>query len=449
MKNTKKQWAWFAFYDKTAIEEKLEQMAEQGWMIENTGNFFWTYRRMEPKKLHFSVTYFPNASEFDPEPTDGQRRLEAFCARTGWILVVRWGQMQIFYNEQENPVPIETDPVTQVETVHRAMKKNMLPTHLMLLFLCLFQMIFTGRQFLRSPVDFLAASSNFYMMIVWVSLLLSALSELFGYFRWYHRAKKEAEKGLFYEWKTRHIFSWLLIGESVLLLCLAASNKVFLMGMLSGLVMLLIVNVIFRILHKQMKKHGFSRETNRALSTILSVMAAVFCVFCLGAVVIGSGIAKGSKPVGTYRDNGWTRDVYADPMPLYVQDLVETDCKDWSTHAQREDTFLLARTEYRQWPMSTDKTVPDLDYTVVNVKADFLYEYCKNAFISEREQYLDGHYATIDPTPWGAKEAYQYFFDSGYGGWYILCYEDKIIDIRFDDSAPTPEQMKIVGEKLG
>lgn len=47
MKDTKKQWARFAFYDKVAIEEKLEAMATQGWMIEKPGNFRWTYRRMD------------------------------------------------------------------------------------------------------------------------------------------------------------------------------------------------------------------------------------------------------------------------------------------------------------------------------------------------------------------------------------------------------------------
>ena len=45
MKEHKRQWEVFAFYDKTDIEEKLETMAAQGWLIEQPGNLFWRYRR--------------------------------------------------------------------------------------------------------------------------------------------------------------------------------------------------------------------------------------------------------------------------------------------------------------------------------------------------------------------------------------------------------------------
>lgn len=107
-------------------------------------------------------------------------------------------------------------------------------------------------------------------------------------------------------------------------------------------------------------------------------------------------------------------------MPLQVQDLIDTDCEDWSTHVQKEETFLLKRTEYSQRPMTTDKTVPDLDYIIVDVKADWLYEYCKNVLIQECKG----------------------------TDWHILCYENKIVEIQFDFE-PTPEQMQIVAEKLG
>ncbi|MBR4036702.1 MAG: hypothetical protein IKJ05_08270 [Oscillospiraceae bacterium] len=40
--------------------------------------------------------------------------------------------MQIFYNENENPVPLETDPMVQVNTIHSAMKKNFIPSSLLM-----------------------------------------------------------------------------------------------------------------------------------------------------------------------------------------------------------------------------------------------------------------------------------------------------------------------------
>mgnify|MGYP004516078325 CR=1 FL=1 len=91
MKNVKKRFKWFAFYDKTAIEEKMEAMAAKGWLLEQPANHRWRYHRIEPKKLHFSVTYFPDASAFDPGPTEGQCRMEEFCAKDGWVPAARWG----------------------------------------------------------------------------------------------------------------------------------------------------------------------------------------------------------------------------------------------------------------------------------------------------------------------------------------------------------------------
>ena len=49
--------------------------------------------------------------------------------------------MQIFYNMSENPVPIETDPVIELENIHLSAKKNYLPAYFLLLGLALFQIV--------------------------------------------------------------------------------------------------------------------------------------------------------------------------------------------------------------------------------------------------------------------------------------------------------------------
>ena len=56
-----------------------------------------------------------------------------------------------------------------------------------------------------------------------------------------------------------------------------------------------------------------------------------------------------------------------------------------------------------------------------------------------------------DPAPWGAKEAWERVYDDGVRtNRFLLCYEHSIVVIRFGpDRTPTPEQMAVVGEKLG
>ena len=61
----------FPFYDFTGIETHLQNMAARGWLLKERGNTFWTYEKIPPQELTFAVSYLPDLSEFDPEPTDG------------------------------------------------------------------------------------------------------------------------------------------------------------------------------------------------------------------------------------------------------------------------------------------------------------------------------------------------------------------------------------------
>ena len=141
MKNIKRRFEVFSFFDYTGIAGHLSKMAEKGWLIEKISNTGWVYRKIAPQKLTFYVTYFPNASEFDPCPTQEQQTFHDFCRHTGWKLAAAAAQMQVFFNEQENPVPIETDPVLQTAVIHAAAKKSFLPAHLLLLLISVVNII--------------------------------------------------------------------------------------------------------------------------------------------------------------------------------------------------------------------------------------------------------------------------------------------------------------------
>lgn len=156
MSETKVRLEGFAFYDYSGIQAHLENMAAKGWLLEQMGTYLWRYRRIEPGKLHFTVTYLPKISRFDPEDTEGQLQMEEYCTKDGWKLAARNGQMQIFYHEGENPVPIETDPVTQVETIRRAMRRNLLPIYAMQVLLSILQLALLKWQFSNDPIHFLS-----------------------------------------------------------------------------------------------------------------------------------------------------------------------------------------------------------------------------------------------------------------------------------------------------
>ena len=72
MKDTKRRLEPVSMYDHTGIEKRLKRMAEKGWMLEKIGRGIWKFKSIEPSSLHFAVTYFPKASEYDPEPSEEQ-----------------------------------------------------------------------------------------------------------------------------------------------------------------------------------------------------------------------------------------------------------------------------------------------------------------------------------------------------------------------------------------
>ena len=454
MKEYKRRMEAVSFYDRRAIEERLTKMAAQGWMVEQPGNYLWRYRRMEPKKLHFAVTYFPNASGFDPGPTEGQQQMEEYCARDGWVSVVRWGQMQIFYNERENPMPIETDPVTQVATIHRTMRKNMWG-HVVLLALCLYQLIFCFLQLRTDPVDFLSTPLRLYMVIFWLMLPISPLGELLCYRSWHRRAIAAAEQGEFLEIKSRPRESAMLLLPPVLVLvavfaCIPAYREFVVVWMLCIVSICLVVNLAMR----WMKKKGFSRSWNRTISVAISALLTIALLTGVTVSVIRYRLWDTREPVGTYEKYGLSRNVYAYDIPLRIEDLTGVPPTDWSTEAQVSETFLLRNTEYMQWPLSEDHELPQLEYTVTEVKAPFLYEFCKNGLIRPDDEVRDGvvvladHYEPSDPEPWGAQAAYRLYFSDGYLNHYLLCYENRLVELRLDWE-PTAAQMAIVTEALG
>ena len=73
MKNHKRDFIPFSFYDRTGMAAHLEKRAAEGWLLDKVTPFGWHYRRIEPAKLHFTVTYDHRLSEFAPAPTEVNR----------------------------------------------------------------------------------------------------------------------------------------------------------------------------------------------------------------------------------------------------------------------------------------------------------------------------------------------------------------------------------------
>ena len=79
MRNRKRVFAQFTFHDRTGIQYYLEKMALKGWMLDKITKWSWHFRRIEPRRVHFAVSYFAKTSSFEPEPPEELLRFRDFC----------------------------------------------------------------------------------------------------------------------------------------------------------------------------------------------------------------------------------------------------------------------------------------------------------------------------------------------------------------------------------
>lgn len=454
MSTKKRRVEYISFYNHTGLEEHFTTMAKKGWLIESISNFYWTYRKIEPKDLHFCVTYYPRASDFDPGPSEEQQTFHDFCAHTGWQLTCTWHQMQVFYNEKENPIPLETDPVLEVETLHKACKKNFLPSYFLLLALGLLMGCYFVARIFADPIGLLSDPSHLMTGTAYVCMAIISITELLSYFLWYGKAKREAQNGVFVDTPSTAAFQKLIV------LIVAAAFAAWVVNiLLSGntllkwivFLMLGYMVAIFAIVNgiKQgLKKLKASRGLNRALT-----FAACFILpFVMTALIVNITLSA-------TRSGVLDADFKEHVPPLNLSDLIDANNEDGLTENRFHETILLGYRVVHQrdskFSLEGTSSAPDLKYTIVTVKAPFLYDWCKEQMYYEQDEtYSDwpvGNrmiYKEQDPAPWGANEVYRLYSEEGWWTYtYLLCYEDQIIEIRFDWE-PTAEQMAIVSQKL-
>lgn len=432
MRETKRQMSLYSFYDHTGIEKHLARMAERGWLLCGIGQLFWHYRRIEPRRITFSVCYFPKATIYDPYPSERQEEFYDLCAHAGWTLAGSSGQMQVFYHQGENPTPIDTDPALEVEAIHQSAKKTVLPANFLLLGVAVLNLGLFLWRFWDNPVLTLASGGTLLALVAYTLILVNCTVELCSYFRWRGRARRAAERGEFLPTRSRVWLQRLLL--AILLpagaWCLAGMFQDGLGG-LAAVSMLGVIGIIAAVLgvRKLLKGAGVSAKAN-----LRGTLAACVVLSILFAAAIPWLVVRGLNSRPNPR---------AEELPLSVTDLVEMDPDHYSRWQFRISSPLLALLQVSDYPRIYGEKTHSLRYDVAVVKAPALYGLCRDHYLGG-----DSRYTPVDPAPWGAQEAYRYVLNGQTLEHYVLCYPHRVVEITLDWT-PTAEQMAVVGEKLG
>ena len=201
----------FSFGNRKGICRYLEKMAAKGWMPESlTGDGLWLFRRIPPTALKYAVFYARPAKGKDAEAMAKQAEFYELCAHDGWELVCNNSEIQIFCNRRPDAVPLNTDPVAELDRFHTAFLRGFAPSWI--LDICLFGLLI--RREIRSydwnlhfqerlaalgiyPEE-VAVPWGLAQAIPWALLIAAFLVNIAEYFWWYRRAKKAAREGVFF-----------------------------------------------------------------------------------------------------------------------------------------------------------------------------------------------------------------------------------------------------------
>lgn len=434
----------YSILEFTKIEKHLEEMAAKGWMLSKTGGFFWTYEEAEPKQMHFSIMFFPKTNNLDPEPSENLKMMWDFCERTGWKLVSQLGQMQIFCNEEENPVPIETEAWIQVKNIHQTAKINVVFLFGILLVNAILQLAIQVMQFAINPINWLGASYNIWLVLVWLAFGIGCGVELIHYFLWYRKAKRIAEEeDYLYLPKSIGGFRVVYLGVAIISLVFSFLSLLDFVGanvVAVGLFWVLVMIFVPYASSRFLKWKKVSAKANIAITVVLAIVCSFVMVGC---IVIS--VMKNAESIFERNTE----------MPLQISDIKDV------SHDSFEESFRVSNSvfisyvegmQHEDWDEEEVEGYLSIDYEIIVIKVPFVYDLCKEellskySFIDEDETGFEG-YCKDNIPQWEAEEVYRRYTGGTARNGFIVCYEDRIVQIDFNWDV-TDEEIEKVCEIL-
>ena len=425
MREVKRTVPLYSFYDRTGIQNYLEAQAEKGWMLEKAGTIFWRFRRCEPRKLKFSVVYFPEADLYDPKPGEGEETFRDLCEHSGWKFAGSQAQMQIFYSESEKPVPIDTDPVIEVQNIHKSMKKSGLLGYWLLMFSAVLQMISQGLGFATDPLRYLSMNINLFMILFWPSMFLMCAGRILFYYRWYRRARRAAEEGEFLETRGAQKIeaAWAGITVSLLVACaIFGRSKISAAIVVCGLVVGLGIVAVEVIAREFFKKKGYDAAQNKVRTIVVTLVA----VLILTAVGTSMGFSIADHTGGNEKH------------AIELSDLMDVEYE--TLELEDNESILMSRQRIMHYTERRNgEPWYELQCQVVHAKADFLLDFCREEILRDNYYELAGW----DAAPWNADEAFAFLEDDEAEG-YMLYYGNYIVTL-WPNWEMTADQMAAIG----
>ena len=420
----KTMWRHFNIYDRERMQKFLERQALKGWILDDFAGNFWYFRKELPKKRHYSIIYMPK--NIMTEDVFNQRvgEFQDYCSHAGWKCETANDYIRIYYNDLEDPTPIETDPVSDLDSMEKVVRlRQNVRLHWWFPILAITTIFNSSVRRYGTLTGIFFSHMPFVVVLTCITVLALYVTEKVSYRVWLKKAKEDIRVyGTFSDFRSYgrpKVVIWTAFTIAFAGSCVITHNTalLFVMGFVLLCFLILIGASVFL----------FGRLSDNAQKYIGALLG-------ISTVVI---IFLACKPLGPVYEKIHTN-TGAQP-PISVQDILGEDADNLRESWHRDESFFAASYEYYG-----DTKLGDIRYHITTVNLPFLYE---PSFKGIQEFHSWDDYMEIPAQEWNAQRAYMLVGQNGYH-YYLICYEDLILELNTEKVELSQEQIAMIAEKL-
>lgn len=299
-KDKKKRHFGYQPYECTAVEEYLEEMARKGWFLESINMCIFKFKKIEPKKIKYSVDVFEKLSIFDKDNSDLALEYREYCERAGWKYIGQNGKVQIFYSEDyDNIMPIHTDAEVKFKTVFKASFFNIL---LQLVLVIVFGFNICIQLSGSMVAHSLGSNMGLLTLALMVSCVLINFLDVINFFKWAIKAKRKLRENKYFNYntykqlihknrikKTYCVILLFFMFGAVLTSNNIKNNMLLTVGtIVVGILLVLTLNFIRKFINRR----EYSRENNIMTSIVGYIISIVLCCTLIMGLSLNSVFNK-------------------------------------------------------------------------------------------------------------------------------------------------------------
>lgn len=321
MKEIKTRYFTFEPYECLAVEEYLEMMAKQGWLLDTINRPFFRFKKIEPQNLKFYVD-IPNVRE------DRLGDYIEYCKAAGWRYLDKLDSNFIFYAEDnDKTIDIHTDQNEKFRVVLRTSLVNIV---LQIILILVYALNVYMNLFVVMPDDLLTSNLSIITFLGMGAVAISSTVKVSSFFAWIVKAKRNLSKNEFMPYnnykqlKRKNIFSNLGSFGMITLIILALINenihntKALSIFFVSLVIFAIFIGVIIYLFN--------SKKYYKYSNGILILGYSVAFVYIMGAIISLSFFSTVDKFTGVERvkmsieDFGYKQE--KDPFNVYDKSII-------------------------------------------------------------------------------------------------------------------------------